>query len=270
MGRRAKGYWQDFANVRHEILAYVAEHGTAGAMPTITELRHDGHSNLVAAIHKYHGSFHQVAGRLHLSMARKPRGYWKDLSNVKRELLEFVADQGARGTMPTVGELRRAGYANLVSAIHEYHGDFHQVARQLNLSLSHKPKGYWKDFANVKRELLAFIAEHGVDGMMPTESQLRDAGHSSLTFAIWEYHGDFQEVARQLNLSTRRSSRNSFRKVNHSKHELSERVGPSGVLPTPAQLQAPDVHDFPNRSFCTPESAQGSPLAASERMTQPG
>lgn len=222
MARRPKGYWQDFAHVKDEILAFVDEDGTPGKMPSITELRKAGHDSLVVAIHKYHGGFHHVARRLRLSTTRKPRGYWKDFGNVKREVLAFIANHGVRGTMPTVMELRRAGYGNLVSAIHQYHGDFQEVARRFQLVTSHKPKGYWKDFANVKREVLAFVAERGHDGMMPTEGELRNAGQSSLTFAIWEYHGDFQEVACRLNLSTRRSPRNSHRKVNHSRHELVE------------------------------------------------
>lgn len=220
MARKPKGYWTDFANVKRELLAFVASEGVPGSMPTATELRRAGHGSLAIAIHKHCGDFQEAARLLSLSATRKPRGYWKDFENVKRELLAFIAEEGGTGRMPTMTELRAAGRGSLVSAIHEHHGDFQEVAQRLHLSTPYRPKGYWKDFRNVKCELLAFIAEQGVDGMMPTESELRDAGRSSLTFAICQYHGDFHEVARRLHLSTRRKRRNACHRVNDSKRNL--------------------------------------------------
>ncbi len=169
---------------------------------------------MVVAIHNYHGSFHEVAERLDLSVIQKPKGYWQDFENVRGVILEYVAEHGVSGKMPTIVELRKAGCGSLVSAIHDYHGGWHDVAGRLDLSVSQRPTGYWKDFDNVRREVLAFVAARGVAGMMPTESELRSAGHASLTSAIYQYHGSFPKVARRLNLATRRGRRGSMRKVN--------------------------------------------------------
>lgn len=210
MSRKPRNHWRDFGNVKQEISRFVAERGTPGRMPTITELRRAGQGSLVVAIHNYHGDFHQVARRLKLSVLHKPKGYWKDFDNVRDEILDFVAKQGIPGKMPTIVELRKAGHASLVSAIHDYHGDWHRVAQRLDLSISQKPTGYWKEFGNVRREILTFVAEQGVPGMMPTESELKSAGHASLTSAIYQYHGSFGQVAQQLNLTTRRAPRGSL------------------------------------------------------------
>ncbi|MBN2475903.1 MAG: hypothetical protein JXB62_14925 [Pirellulales bacterium] len=210
MARKPKGYWKNLANVKREILAFVAAHGEPGVMPTITQLRRAGHGSLTTAIHNYHGDFHEVARKLRLSIAQRRKGYWKDFANVRREVLAFVAQHGRPGVMPTLAELRDAGHGGLVSAVHQYHSDVYEVARRLGLAPPNKPKGYWKDFANVRRELLAFIARHGIAGMMPTEGELRQTGHSSLTFAICQYHGDFYQVARRLNLTTRRNYNSSL------------------------------------------------------------
>ncbi len=210
MARKPRNHWRDFGNVRHEIVEFVAERGVPGRMPTITELRRAGHGSLVVAIHNYHGDFHQVASRLNLSVVHKPKGYWKSFDNVKDEILAFVAEKGVEGRMPMIMELRNAGYASLVCAIHEYHDGWYRVASRLNLSVSQRPTGYWKDFGNVRREVLAFVADRGVAGMMPTENEFRSAGHASLTSAIYQYHGNFREVARRLHLVTRRGPRKSL------------------------------------------------------------
>lgn len=47
-----------------------------------------------------------------------------------------------------------------------------------------KPPSYWGDFANVERELLAFVAQHGIDRVMPTKHELKAAGRNDLYDAI--------------------------------------------------------------------------------------
>jgi len=217
MTRKPRNHWRDFGNVRREISRFVAKRGVPGRMPTITELRRAGQGSLVVAIHNYHGDFHEVAQRLDLSVVHKPKGYWKEFENVKHEILAFVAKEGVSGKMPAIMDLRKAGYASLVCAIHEYHGGWPEVAKRLDLSLGQRPTGYWKDFDNVRREILAFIADRGVAGMMPTESEFRGAGYASLTSAIYQYHSSLCEVAQRLDLATRRGRRSRPPEVAHER-----------------------------------------------------
>lgn len=57
------------------------------------------------------------------------------------------------------------------------------------------PYGYWKNWANVERELKKVI--EGNDGDFPTNRSLRDSGNSSLIRAI-ALHGGTREVRRKL------------------------------------------------------------------------
>src|SRR5579859_2439315 len=81
------------------------------------------------------------------------------------------------------------------------------LARQITIYSMRRPRNYWTDFANVERELRAFIAEHGTPGVMPTPREMAAAGHSTLVEAIAKHGGQFA-IAQRLNLTGR--------PVNHS------------------------------------------------------
>lgn len=214
MTSKPRGYWTDFQNIKRTIIEFIThQEGIPGVMPTETDLRKAGHRSLVVAIHKHHGSLHDVAQRLHLSVTQKSKGHWKDFGNVKREILAFVAERGTPGVMPTATQLRHTGRGGLVAAISAYHGGFQVVAQRLGLTCRLRSKGYWRDFGNIRRAVFAFVAENGNSQLMPTERDLRDAGLSSLSTAIYQYHGSFHEVASQLNLSMRRKPKISRRRV---------------------------------------------------------
>jgi hypothetical protein len=251
MARKPKGYWQDFGNVKREILATVAAKGTPGKMPTITELRRAKRGSLVIAIHKYHGDLSSVARRLRLKLTQKPKGYWKTFDNLKRAILSFIAEQGVPGTMPTIAELRRAGCGNLASAIHDHYGDVHTVAQRLSLATLQRPKGYWRDFRNVAREIRAFVATRGTPGVMPTAAELRNAGQAGLSAAIYEYHGDFHTVARRLNLATRRRRKTSLHKI----HQPAKAAG----RPHAARRRAKPKHQSGRDCHRLVETAFGDP-----------
>ncbi len=50
--------------------------------------------------------------------------------------------------------------------------------------IKQKPKGYWKDFANLERELRAFTEAHGTLERMPTDGELLKGMHLPLTGEI--------------------------------------------------------------------------------------
>jgi len=72
-------------------------------------------------------------------------------------------------------------------------------AKRKRVKTHQKPFGYWNDFVNVKRELFAFISEHGTTGVMPTQNELQKAGHRVLALAI-NKHGGLMVVAKRLGL----------------------------------------------------------------------
>src|SRR5438445_749981 len=145
--KKPQGYWNDFANVERELLAFIEDHGTPGVMPTQDELTKTKRGDLKNAISKKHGGYPAVAERLGLEFTctAKPRGYWSDFSNVERELLAFIKEHGTPGVMPTAAELAKAGRGDLTGAISNHHGGYLPVAEQLGLKLAYvaKPPGYW-------------------------------------------------------------------------------------------------------------------------------
>jgi hypothetical protein len=74
------------------------------------------------------------------------------------------------------------------------------VAERLGLERRswRKPRRYWQNPANVDRDLLAFIAEHGQPGVMPTQQQMVQAGRADLSLAITRSGGQRAAAARLL------------------------------------------------------------------------
>lgn len=161
--RKPGNYWKDFDHVKQELLAFISEYGTPGVMPIKAELLKAGRGDLANAIIKGHGGIEVVAERLGVqlpSYKRKKRGYWEDFDNVISELQNFIAEHGVPGVMPTQDDLAIVGLTSLTNAI-DHHGGIYAVAERLGLHLSHARHrdGYWDDFVNVERELLAFVSE---------------------------------------------------------------------------------------------------------------
>ncbi len=199
--KQSIGHWDDFSSVESEVFLFIKKHGSPGVMPMIDELRKAGRGDLDKAIQKHDG-YRAVAERLGLKLAytKRPLGYWNDFANLEREFLAFVQKHGTRGVMPTNLELRKAGRNDLANAVHEHSGCA-AVAERLGLKLAYarKLRGYWNDFANVKRELFAFIEEHGTPDVMPTQDELKKAGRNDLADAIHKHSG-YAAVAERLGL----------------------------------------------------------------------
>jgi len=144
--RRPRNYWADFANVERELLAFIAEHGSPGVMPTARELADAGHGTLVEAITQ-HGGYFAVAARLNLDGKRVYHSpvYWQDFANVERELRDFLAERGTPTMMPTEHAFHSAGRDDLLHGLW-LNGGSRAVAERLGLSLadSSKPDTYWQ------------------------------------------------------------------------------------------------------------------------------
>jgi hypothetical protein len=98
-----------------------------------------------------------------------------------------------------------------------------------------KPPGYWKDFAALERELLAFVDEHGTPGVMPTNQLMRRAGRHDLMVAI-QAHGGMAAVAERLGQDHRAPHRphNYWRNPDNLERELLAFIaehGEPGVMP---------------------------------------
>jgi superfamily II DNA or RNA helicase len=133
---------------------------------------------------------------------RKPKGYWDDFANVERELREFIAKYGVAGIMPTRSDFTKAGREDLSNAIRTKHGSLKSIADRLGLDYSNldRPMGYWNDINNIEAELKKFNSDYGVEGVMPTTSDLKREGYLSLVSAIVKL-GGMEVVADRLGMN---------------------------------------------------------------------
>lgn len=116
-----------------------------------------------------------------------------------------------------------------------------QPAQQQSLRQTHerKPSGYWKDFDNLKREIILLNGNRSKIGLMPTATELKESDRQDILRAICKYHGGFQTVAEKLKLSfSKRSSGywHDFSNVEHDLLTFIEHQGTRGVMPTKEAL----------------------------------
>lgn len=202
--RKPAFHWKDFELVKQEILALNVERGEIGVMPTAAELRQLGRYDLVVAISKYHGGYRAVADQLGLTYRGQRYGYWYDFSNVEANLRVFIEQRGTPGVMPSRQQLEQAGETALANALGRYGGVL-GVARRLGLRLPYgkKPRGYWRNFDNLKAELLAVAEQLGIPGVMPNREELIQLQRTDLIGAIAS-NGGWPSVARRCGLTRRR------------------------------------------------------------------
>jgi transposase-like protein len=172
---------------------------------------------------------------------RKPLNYWKNFETVQCEILALNKNREQVGVMPTARELHELGRGDLQKAISKHHHGFQTVAEKMGLAYRQKRSRYWYDFETVKRELFAFIKEHGVPGVMPTKTELEAVKMGSLCMAI-DLHGGFPVVANMLNLelSYGRKHRGYWKNPDNLRAEIervAEQLGNPGVLPTHEELK---------------------------------
>ena len=213
--RKPNHYWDDFENLRLELLDFINAYGTAGVLPTRAELEGRGRAELQSAIYRWGGRT-AVGQRLGLLVAaeRSPDGYWDDFENVRRDLEAYIAQRGQAGTMPTVEELESAGLNKLGKALGK-HGGLRKVAGILGLQLrelqlrghrhasneqaQRQPNPGSERFARLQERLLTFVAQANMHGEMPTLRQLREAGQVDLASEVASLGGT-GAVARRLGL----------------------------------------------------------------------
>lgn len=122
---------------------------------------------------------------------RKPRGHWT-WDNTKSKLEEIAEELGH---FPTARELTALGLSGLVDAVNKRYGGFRELREKLGRDQLRRPRGYFKEWDNVEKELFQVEAKLG---HFPSDIELRDLGLSSLANAISNYYGGYTEVRKRL------------------------------------------------------------------------
>lgn len=159
---------------------------------------------------------------------RRQRGYWTDVSNVEKELKEWMEEHDHEDTMPKHRELMETGATSLSSAIVR-HGGLAKFAKCLGLD-SHPRKswGYWKDFENVVHEVEEWMQKYGTPGLMPTREELRNTGHGTLSNAVTA-HGGIEAVAVRLQLVVRHQRHGYWAEEGRLSEELAPLLSKVGL-----------------------------------------
>ena len=199
-------HFRDLPTLEAALLKVGAELGTVNTMPTQSQLKANGRSDLADAMQHYHGGMQAVAGQLGLEMTQDhlPDHHWEDFEVVERELLLWNEQHGTPGTMPTSAQLFVSGRADLAHGITKYHRGFKAVTAALGLRPgsnppSVQPAAYWLKWENVVAEMPAVSKACGAAGKMPKDHQLQANGYSSLHKAIHQHYGGLYKFAERLN-----------------------------------------------------------------------
>lgn len=185
-------FYDRFYNLAREVYSFVCEVGQESVMPSTALLKSEGRTDLAAAIFK-HGGMAEVSKRLGLQYRVRAKEAFKDWGMFQRNLIAFMERHGTLGEIPSSRTLYNFGRTDLYQAI-LHHGGTREVADRMGLK-----RKFWQDFHNVGQELVDFIAIHGTEGVMPTESEFLEVGRSALNVAIAKF--GYSQVAQRLGLT---------------------------------------------------------------------
>lgn len=199
--RMPNGYWTDETITQH-IVSFVNDYGEQGVFPTGSELRLHDHADLDVAITR-HGGAYKFAVLLNLEVTKgRKQGAWEEPGTLDREVHAFIKLFKKAGQMPTQADFKRHGRSDLNNALFRYGGGHVAFAVRHGLKLNERPKGYWRRFSNLRKELVEFNKHFGHAGQMPSSPQLRDADYSRLDSAISNVWDGYFSVAERLGWSS--------------------------------------------------------------------
>lgn len=184
---KPSGFWNNWRNLKKELMPICRK---LGKMPNGGYLIKIKRGDLKSAIQKW-GGFSTVAKKLGYETSLRPRGYWRDWKNIKKELLPICKKLGR---FPSPKELILLGKRDLISAFRNF-GYIKGVAEKIGYKSQNKPKGYWNHWGNLKKELLPICKKLRV---MPSSVYLRKMGRSDLEVAIFRRWGGIRGVAKKL------------------------------------------------------------------------
>jgi hypothetical protein len=106
-----------------------------------------------------------------------------------------------------------------------------------------KPRGYWKNWNNVEREIKRIMGEN--EGVFPTQTFLKENGYSGLHDGIKAHHGGLNSAREKFGLEPLHKSYEQLSDWSWVKSELTEVIDNNGGdYPTQVQLRKLGRHDL--------------------------
>ncbi len=224
--KQSSGHWRDFNNVKKVLEDIIKE---IGDFPTCSQLIKLGYSGLSTGIQQYHGGIRNVRKDLGYENETKPNGYWKEWSDVKKEINKLKKKLGHFPTSTEIIELN----ASLCAGIKKYHGGIQKIREKMGVKELKKHFGYWEDWNNIELELKPVIRKikH-----FPTQAELTKLGKSSLAMAIGKYHEGINSVREKLGYEVVRKSHGYWKDFRVIKEQLEEIISDIGEYPSQRHL----------------------------------
>jgi hypothetical protein len=193
------GYWEVFQNVENE-LRPIADNFISQyeRLPSSKDLKKIGRDDILGAV-THHGGLNKTYEKLKYNIDVKPHGYWKNFTNLKKELDPIAKELGH---FPNSTELRKMGRLELLTPITFHHG-FHAVSERLGYSFNKPPK-YWKDFDNVKIEIGKIVTPFlEKENRLPKSKDYISMGRGDFLNGVQKYHGGLKNIYKKLGYKNR-------------------------------------------------------------------
>jgi len=144
---------------------------------------------------------------------RKPPGFWEKEENIVAEARKVIKKNNLE-TLPNREKLRELGHSSLSFAITKYHGGFSKFRKLLGEEIVH-----WESLDYTIQQSKSIMQEHGLE-TLPNGDKLRELGHSSLSSAIYKYHGGFHNFRKILGEEQVREERGAWKSLDFTLHQI--------------------------------------------------
>eukprot|EP01025_Chloroclados_australasicus_P067329 TRINITY_DN9309_c0_g1_i10.p1 TRINITY_DN9309_c0_g1~~TRINITY_DN9309_c0_g1_i10.p1 ORF type:complete len:831 (-),score=78.94 TRINITY_DN9309_c0_g1_i10:2398-4689(-) len=195
-----------------------------GYMPVQSEFLADGRVDLARAIQSFGGP-HAVAKALNWKMKhpRRPRGYWMNVENLRKEMEQFVQENGLPPQqMPSRVLILKKRRKDLVRAIESHYGGFIEAAMVLGweLSMGSKQRVLPNKYLNQTLKQKLVLSTHEMDAAFAQQNKevLQQVGHQT----VEEEEKQVEEILNKYNKENTVSQSDDQMFLGDSQNEIFE------------------------------------------------
>jgi len=158
--------------------------------PTMNELRKLKRGNLLYKINKA-GGINYFRKLLKFNLLQVPNGYYEDFTNVVNVINDYI---NVYKKFPTINALDKFKHG-IKFAIQKYHGGYRNVRDKLGIPQLMKQDGYWRNFKNIRKEIL--IIKNTI-GVFPSVEDIKKYGPAGLYAGICLYHSGLPAIQKKI------------------------------------------------------------------------
>jgi hypothetical protein len=164
-----------------------------GHFPSTEELLQSGYGGLRIAMFKTNKPWSWYQEQLGYEVERKDCNFWNEEA-ITEGLKKFIKDHNLNA-MPTFAQLRENNHHDIASAIYKNNKSIHYYAQKLGFIPREKPKGYWNDFENLRKEINNKFQPLLSKNKFPNQRMLQQKGIAPVVVAK---HGGINAVAEAM------------------------------------------------------------------------